>query len=122
ILGRQTRCANECVQLVYSPVGFDSSRIFGHSLSAGEAGFPLVAPLRVDAVQRYPRLIEGVHVLLWLPREFPLDSGDEVQTRRRIPIDLLIMPIQSVSQIAVNRDAISNIVIEVHAQIGKSGI
>src|ERR1043166_3390068 len=61
-------------------------------------------------------------LILWLPRESPLESGDKVEPRRWIAVDLLIMPVERIAQIPVDGHAAPQVVIHVHAEVGKTGV
>jgi SAM-dependent methyltransferase len=65
--GRQTSSAHKRIQLIDRAVCFDTPRIFGQPLSAHKARFALVSALRVNAVQRQPRLVECLHNLIMSP-------------------------------------------------------
>ncbi len=53
------RETDERVQLIHGAVRLDPQRIFGDTLTAGEAGFAFIAALGVDAIQRDSRIVES---------------------------------------------------------------
>src|SRR5881628_2700699 len=59
---------------------------------------------------------------LWLSREPPLDSGDEIQSGRGIAVNFLVTPVKRIAQIAVHCHARPEVVIQIHPQVGEAGV
>src|SRR6184192_2335221 len=71
---------------------------------------------------RRGRLKGSSAMALLCPREIPFQTRHEIQRRRGESEYLLIAAVERVAQAAVDRDAAAKRVVEVHADIGETGV